>query len=245
MILHVNKLVKRYGDLVAVNDVTFGLEKGEILGMVGPNGAGKTTTLRSIAGIIPPTSGTISIAGFDLATNPVEAKKRMAFVPDDPRFFPYMTLWDHVLVVSRLYGVRNGREKGESLLRTFELFDRKNAFPGELSRGMKQKLGIILALLHDPELVVLDEPLTGLDPIANRAMKDHIKQAAEQGVSVIVSSHMLHLIEEICGRILLINKGCIFLEGTLDAIRAGLPDLSRKADLEDIFLRAVLGSDNE
>ena len=241
MILQVNGLKKRYGDLTAVDGITFEVAQGEILGMVGPNGAGKTTTLRSIAGIIPPTSGAIQIAGFDLERSPIDAKRNMAFVPDDPKFFQYMTVWDHILVVSRLYGVPHGRDKGEELLRSFDLEDRRHAFPGELSRGMKQKLGIILALLHEPKLVILDEPLTGLDPLANRSMKAYIRNTVKQGMSVVVSSHMLHLIEEICGRIILINKGRIVLEGTLNDIRAGLPQLSRQADLEDIFVQAVTG----
>jgi ABC-2 type transport system ATP-binding protein len=241
-VIRADGLVKTYGPFRAVDGLSFHVERGEILGLVGPNGAGKTTTLRCLSGIVPPASGTITIAGFDLAANPVEAKRRLAFVPDEPRLFEHLTAWDHVLVMARLYNTADGAERGAALLLEFGLADRRDAYPAELSRGMKQKLLAALALLHRPEALVLDEPLTGLDPAAMRQFKDVILRTAAGGAAVLVSSHMLHLVEEICPRVLILQHGRALLAGTLDEIRAGLPGVEAEAGLEEIFLRATGGT---
>jgi ABC-2 type transport system ATP-binding protein len=240
--IRIENLVKTYDKALAVDGLTLTVAAGEILGLVGPNGAGKTTTLRCLAGILPPTSGRIEIGGLDLKTEPVEARRRMAFVPDEPRLFDNLTVMDHLRVVGRLYGVADVPERARELLSRFELADRADAFPSELSRGMKQKLMIATALLHDPSALILDEPLTGLDPGAMRRMKRTVVEQAEAGAAVIVSSHLLHLVQEICGRIAILRGGRKVLEGTLAEIRAALPDLDADADLEEIFLRATEGS---
>ena len=237
--IEVDGLVKDYGELRAVDGVSLRVERGEILGLVGPNGAGKTTTLRCVTGIIPPTAGTVRIAGFDLATRPVEAKRRLAFVSDEPRLFDYLTARQHLAFVARLYGVEQGEPRGEALLSEFDLADRADAFPSELSRGMKQKLMVAMALLHRPKAILLDEPLTGLDPVAMRRMKDRIRATAEEGVAVVLSSHMLHLVEELCQRAVIIVRGKKAFDGTLDAIRERLPDVEDDASLEAIFMKAV------
>jgi len=237
--IEVQALTKTYGELKAVDALTLRVEPGEILGLVGPNGAGKTTTLRCLAGIIPPTSGSVGIGGFDLAEKPVEAKRRLAFVPDEPRLFDYLTATDHLAISARLYGVEDGTERATRLLDEFDLGDRRDAFPSELSRGMKQKLMVAMALLHRPEALVLDEPLTGLDPGAMRRMKERVRRTAENGVAVIVSSHMLHLVEALCSRIVILAHGRKILEGSLAEIRAALPELDREADLEEIFIHAT------
>ena len=237
--IEVASLVKVYGSIRAVDDLSLKVEPGEILGLVGPNGAGKTTTLRCMTGIIPPTEGRITIDGHDLASEPVEAKRKLAFVPDEPRLFDYLTARDHLILSARLYGVAGGLERGLALLDEFDLTERADAFPSELSRGMKQKLMVAMALVHQPRVILLDEPLTGLDPAAMRRMKDRIARTAEQGVSVLLSSHMLHLVEELCRRVVVIVGGRKALDGSLDEIRAALPDLDRDADLEDIFMRTV------
>jgi ABC-2 type transport system ATP-binding protein len=239
--IRIENLVKSYASTVAVDGLSLAVAAGEILGLVGPNGAGKTTTLRCLAGILPPTSGRIAIGGLDLQAEPVEARRRLAFVPDEPRLFENLTVMDHLRVVGRLYGVTDAQERARELLDRFELADRPNAFPSELSRGMKQKLMIATALLHQPSALVLDEPLTGLDPGAMRRMKKTILEQAEAGTAVLVSSHLLHLVQEICGRIAILRNGRKVLEGTLDEIRAALPDLGADADLEEIFLRATEG----
>jgi ABC-2 type transport system ATP-binding protein len=239
--IRIENLVKSYASTVAVDGLSLAVAAGEILGLVGPNGAGKTTTLRCLAGILPPTSGQIAIGGLDLQTEPVEARRRLAFVPDEPRLFENLTVMDHLRVVGRLYGVTDVQERARELLDRFELADRPDAFPSELSRGMKQKLMIATALLHQPAALILDEPLTGLDPGAMRRMKKTVIEQAEAGTAVLVSSHLLHLVQEICGRIAILRNGRKVLEGTLDEIRAALPDLGADADLEEIFLRATEG----
>ncbi len=238
-LIQIDELVKDYEGHRAVDGLSIAVTGGEILGLVGPNGAGKTTTLRCLAGIVPATSGRIRICGHDLAEAPVDARRDLAFVPDEPHLFDYLTVADHLDLFARLYEVADGAERAEALLRDNALWERRYAFPGELSRGMKQKLLLSCALLHSPKVLILDEPLTGLDPAAMRRTKRTITATAEGGGAVVVSSHMLHLVEEICGRILIISNGRLAVSGTLEEIRDAIPDLSGDADLEEIFLRAT------
>jgi ABC-2 type transport system ATP-binding protein len=237
----IENLVKTYGSVHAVSGLSLAVSSGEILGLVGPNGAGKTTTLRCVTGIIPPSSGRVAIAGFDLSTQPLEAKRRLAFVPDEPRLFDYLTSWDHLVMTARLYGVADGPDRAKLLLEEFELGDRRNAYPSELSRGMKQKLMVAMALVHRPQAMLLDEPLTGLDPAAMRHMKTRITDTAKDGAAVILSSHMLHLVEELCGRVVVIVRGKKVLDGTLEEIRRASPGLAGDADLEAVFMKVVEG----
>jgi ABC-2 type transport system ATP-binding protein len=232
-------LTKIYEGTAAVTDLTLHVGQGEIVGLVGPNGAGKTTTLRCLAGIIPPTAGKVSIAGHDLSESPLESRRRLAFVPDEPHLFDYLTVREHMLVLGRIYRVADADLRAGELLSSFQLLDRRESFPGELSRGMKQKLMIAGALLHRPQALILDEPLTGLDPRAMRQMKDTVVQVAGAGTAVLVSSHMLHLVEEICTRICIIHRGRKVMDDSLSAIRAARPELGESADLEDIFLHAT------
>jgi ABC-2 type transport system ATP-binding protein len=237
--IDITQLVKVYDGFRAVDGLSLRVETGQILGLVGPNGAGKTTTLRCLAGIIPPTSGHITIAGFDLHTHPIEARQRLAFVPDEPHLFDHLTALDHLTLFARLYGVTDGPTRAETLLEEAELVDQRLSFPSELSRGMKQKLVVACALLHRPEVLVLDEPLTGLDPAAMRRMKRTVRDTAAAGAAVIVSSHMLQLVEEVCDRVLIVNRGKQVLAGTLDEIRLQLPDVDADADLETLFMKAT------
>ena len=239
--IEVEGLTKMYGDLAAVSDLSFQVAPGEVLGLVGPNGAGKTTTLRSLAGIVVPTQGTIHIAGFDLAREAERAKARLAFIPDEPHLFEYLTVEEHLRFVGRLYGVRDAGERAEPLLRELELWEKRRALPGELSRGMKQKLAIACGLLHRPSVLVLDEPLTGLDPAGIRRMKATIIARAREGAAVVLSSHLLHLVEELCSRLLVIQHGRRVALGTLDDIIGERPQLAGRG-LEEIFL-ALTGED--
>lgn len=237
--IEIQELRKTYGDHVAVDGLSLTVNAGEIFGLVGPNGAGKTSTLRCLAGILPPTSGHVRVDGFDLEADPVEARRRLAFVADEPRLFEHLTVRDYMKVLARLYGVEDGVERSEALLEELELGDRHHSFPDELSRGMKQKLMVAGALLHRPRALIFDEPLTGLDPGAMRRMKTTIRRTASEGTAVLVSSHLLSLVEEMCDRVLILQRGREVLSGTLKDIRAGLPDLDPDADLETIFLRAT------
>jgi ABC-2 type transport system ATP-binding protein len=239
--IQIEGLVKVYDAVAAVDGLSLAVAPGEILGLVGPNGAGKTTTLRCLAGILPPTAGRIAIAGHDLAAEPVAAKRALAFVPDEPRLFDNLTSMDYLRVIGKLWNVADAPARATELLAQLGLSGQRDAFPAELSRGMKQKLMIAGALLHQPKAIVLDEPLTGLDPGAMRRMKRTVLEQAAAGAAVLVSSHMLHLVQEICGRVTILQRGKKILEVTLSEIRAGLPGLEKDADLEEIFLRATEG----
>ena len=241
--IEIDALEKVYGDLPAVQGLTFRVGPGEVVGLVGPNGAGKTTTLRSIAGIIIPTRGRIAIAGHDLGHDPVAAKRLLAFIPDEPHLFEYLTVEEHLRFMARLYGVTDVETRIPPLLAEFELGEKRAALPDELSRGMKQKLAIACGLLHQPRALLLDEPLTGLDPVGIRRMKATILRRAEEGVAVILSSHLLHLVEEICTRVLVLQRGRAVAFGTVPDIVAGRPELAGRS-LEDVFL-ALVGQDGQ
>jgi len=237
-VIEVDGLQKLYGDLAAVQGLSFRVAPGEVLGLVGPNGAGKTTTLRSLAGIVVPTSGRIRIAGHDLAVDPVAAKQALAFIPDEPHLFEYLTVEEHLRFVGRLYRVDDVGRRSAILLEELELEEKRMALPGELSRGMRQKLAIACGLLHQPRALLLDEPLTGLDPVGIRRMKATIVRRASDGTAVILSSHLLHLVEEICTRVMILHRGRAVAFGTIDEIVTGRPDLIGRS-LEDVFLALV------
>ncbi|NIN10319.1 MAG: ATP-binding cassette domain-containing protein [Gemmatimonadales bacterium] len=233
--IEVESLTKYYGDLAAVTDLSFTVSAGEVLGLVGPNGAGKTTTLRSLVGIIRPTKGTIRIAGYDLETEPLSAKATLAFIPDEPHLFDYLTVDEHLQFVARVYGVEGAAQRIEQLLDELELREKRSVLPDELSRGMKQKLAIACGLLHQPRVLLLDEPLIGLDPAAIRRMKQTILTRAREGAAVILSSHLLHMVEELCTRILVIQRGRRVAVGSIEEIIAHRPELEGRG-LEDVFL---------
>ncbi|HUJ45024.1 MAG TPA: ABC transporter ATP-binding protein [Opitutaceae bacterium] len=236
--IEVSNLTKCYGDFTAVRDLSFGVQPGEVMGLVGPNGAGKTTTLRCCTGVIPPTRGAVRISGVDLAADPVAAKRHLAFFPDEPRLFDHLTVWQHLVFVARLYGVADFAARAQPLLADLEMADKRELLPGELSRGMKQKLAIACGLLHSPRVVFFDEPLTGLDPAGIRRMKDTMRRLGRGGAAVIISSHLLSLLEEVCTHVLILKQGEKVADGSLDEVRrrfAEQPD----ASLEDVFFKAT------
>jgi ABC-2 type transport system ATP-binding protein len=237
--IQVETLTKLYGDFVAVNELSFSVQPGEVLGLVGPNGAGKTTTLRCLAGIIPPTRGTVRVGGCDLAQDPIGAKKQLAFFTDEPRLFDYLTVRQHLAFVARIYQVANYEPIAQPLLEELEIADKADKLPGELSRGMKQKLAIACGLLHSPKVIYFDEPLTGLDPIGIRRMKDSILKRARDGAAIIISSHLLHLVEEICSHILILKNGRKIIDGTLAEITQKFSAQPGDASLEEVFFRAT------
>jgi ABC-2 type transport system ATP-binding protein len=234
-VIDVSGLTRLYGDLVAVDHLSFHVGPGEIMGLVGPNGAGKTTTLRSVAGIIRPSTGTITIAGADLGHDPITAKRALAFIPDEPELFEYLTVEEHLRFVARIYSVSDIDARITPLLEELELTDKRNALPAELSRGMRQKLAIACGLIHDPKVLILDEPLTGLDPAGIKRMKDTIVERAAAGAAVVLSSHLLHLVEELCTQLLVLRHGRMVAYGTVADIVAARPDLAGLG-LEDLFL---------
>ena len=237
--IQVEGLTKLYGEFVAVNELSFAVQPGQALGLVGPNGAGKTTTLRCLSGIIPPTRGRIAICGADLASDPISAKRHLAFFNDEPRLFDYLTVYQHLVFTARIYQVANFEPLANALLQELEIADKRDSLPGELSRGMKQKLAIACGLLHSPRVIYFDEPLTGLDPIGIRRMKDSILRRARDGAAIIISSHLLHLVQEICSHILILKNGRKIIDGTMQEIRSRFSEQAGDANLEEVFFRAT------
>jgi ABC-2 type transport system ATP-binding protein len=242
--IDVRSLTKQYGTFTAVDAISFDVQPGEVLGLVGPNGAGKTTTLRALAGIIAPSAGTVQIAGHDIQTDGVGAKRALAFIPDEPHLFDYLTVEEHLRFIARLYSVADAEERIGPLLGELELLDRRRSLPTELSRGMKQKLAIACGLLHDPQALVLDEPLTGLDPAGMRRMRATIAARARAGVAVILSSHLLTLVEELCTKLFIIRHGRCVAYGTIADIIAAHPEQAGRS-LEDVFLSLTGASETE
>jgi len=242
--IEVSDLTKRYGSFTAVNQLSFAVRAGEVLGLVGPNGAGKTSTLRCLAGIIPASSGTVRIAGHDLGADPIAAKRALAFFPDEPRLFDYLTVRQHLNFVARIYGVRDHEALARPLLEEFEIADKADQLPGELSRGMKQKLAIACGLLHGPQVMFFDEPLTGLDPLGIRRMKDSIVQRARAGATIVLSSHLLHLLQEVCTHVLILKQGAKIADGTLAEVAARFSQGETSVTLEEIFIRATGGTES-
>lgn len=231
-------LTKLYGDFTAVSELSFAVQPGQVMGLVGPNGAGKTTTLRCLAGIIPPTRGAIRICGHDVGRDPIAAKQELAFFSDEPRLFEYLTVEQHLAFTARIYRVTDYEQIARPLLEELEIADKRDKLPGELSRGMKQKLVIACGLLHSPRVIFFDEPLTGLDPIGIRRMKDSILRRAREGAAIIISSHLLHLLQEVCSNVLIVKNGRKIVDGTLSEIRQKYSDLG-EANLEDVFFHAT------
>jgi ABC-2 type transport system ATP-binding protein len=242
--IEVTSLTKHYGDFVAVDDLSFRVRPGEVMGLVGPNGAGKTTTLRCLAGIIPPTQGEIHVADFDLRKEPLQAKGSLAFFPDEPRLFEYLTVRQHLTFVAKIYGVSDYAAIAEPLLEEFEIADKADQLPGELSRGMKQKLAIACGLLHQPKVLFFDEPLTGLDPLGIRRMKKSILQRSRDGAAIVLSSHLLDLLEEVCSHVLILKRGKKIAHGTLAEVTEQFSNGEANVSLEEIFVRATGGTES-
>jgi ABC-2 type transport system ATP-binding protein len=232
---------KTYRDLTAVAGLSFEVAAGAILGLVGPNGAGKTTTLRALAGIIPPTHGQLVIAGHDVVADPVAAKRQLAYVPDDPKLFESLTVWEHLTFIASAYAVDDFEPKAEQLLEMFELLEKRDTIAQELSRGMRQKVAIACAYLHDPRAILFDEPLTGLDPHAIRLLKASIVDRAAAGAAVVVSSHLLSLVDNLCTDLLILRHGRSLFCGPMAVAREQFGALGQEVSLEDLFFRAIDG----
>lgn len=233
--LVVEHLTKHYEGALAVDDLSFRVKRGEILGLVGPNGAGKTTTLRSLTGILPLQHGRVLVGGVDLAREEARAKHALAWIPDDPQPFDSLTVHEHLEFTAALYGLKDWEGYGAELLQRFELTEKRDALGGELSRGMRQKLAFCCAWLHRPAVVLMDEPLTGLDPRGIRSAKEEVRELARSGTAVLLSSHLLDLVEALADRILILDHGRKVFEGTLGEARHTLA-AGESRSLEEIFL---------
>lgn len=233
--IEIERLWKLYGSLEAVRDLSFTVESGEILGLVGPNGAGKTSTMRCLCGIIPPSAGDIRVCGLSILDAPVEAKRRIAFVPSEPRFFPYLTVDEHIQMFMRLYQCERSAEEVDVLLEHLVLHEKRHHLPTALSRGMQQKLMIACGLIHRPDVLVFDEPFTGLDPLAIRTIRKVLRSSAEEGASILISSHLLAMVEDLVDRVLIIQEGAKVAHERVDTLIERLPAEYKEATLEEIF----------
>ena len=233
-LVHVEGLHKQYGAFTAVEDLSFTVYPGQIVGLVGANGAGKTTTLRAITGILRPTAGRIQVAGFDIAEEPVAAKRRFAYIPDTIHPYDLLTVTEHLHFVALAYHIERAEDKYAGLLEELELTEKRDAIASTLSRGMLQKLALACAFVREPQVIILDEPLTGLDPRGIRNMKDSIRRRAAQGTAFLLSSHLLMLVEALCDQVLILHRGKKRAFGSLQTIR-DMATLNRAASLEDVF----------
>ena len=231
----VTNFSKNYNGFAAVKDLSFSVAPGQILGLVGPNGAGKTTPLRALCGIVPPTSGHLSIAGHDIAEDPIAAKQNLGYIPDDPRLFDTLTVWEHLAFTAAAYKVPDFEDRAEPLLQSFELSKKRDTLVHNLSRGMRQKVAIACAFLHDPKAILFDEPLTGLDPQGIRGIQQAIRERARDGAAIIISSHLLSLFETLCTHVMVLNLGECRRFGTMSDVLAEFGQSDSNSALEEAY----------
>ncbi len=241
--IEMNNCTKIFGDLKAVNNLSFKIDGSEIFGLLGPNGAGKSTTIKMILGLIKPDEGSIKIGGYDISQDPINAKKTMAYIPEKSYLFEKLTAWEYLTFISGLYSLDEDifNELSEEYLKLFGLFEWKNRIIGNFSLGMKQRLLLTASFMRKPRVLVLDEPHNGLDPKGVRLLKDILFKSRDEGMTILLSTHIIAIAEQICDKIAIINHGTVVAQGTSDDLKYYV-----KADdktLEDIFLR--LTSDYE
>lgn len=234
--IELKNLTKRYGNVLAVNNINLSIPKGEIFGFIGPNGAGKTTTIRMMGGVLAPTSGSVVIDGIDMAEDPSGVKRRIGFIPDRPFLYEKLTGMEFLRFSADLYGVEDGVfvEKARGLLEKFSLYEWAHDLIESYSHGMKQRLIFSAALLHEPTVLVVDEPMVGLDPAGIKMVKDLFCELSRKGTTIFMSTHTLTVAESICDRIGIIHKGSLIAIGTSRDLKrtAGVEE----ADLEKVFL---------
>lgn len=236
-LLKVKNLSKSFGGLLALKEITLKVEPEQIVGIIGPNGAGKTTTIKMMGGILIPTSGTVHICGLNIKDQPEAAKQKIGFIPDRPYLYEKLTGMEFLKFIADLYGVdpQVFPEKARKNLEMFTLDDWGNELIEAYSHGMKQRLIMAAALLHDPEVIIVDEPMVGLDPIGIKLVKDLFGRLSQEGVTIFLSTHTLQVAEDMCHRIGIINKGHLVTTGSPDRLKE---DLQKKdANLEHVFLR--------
>ena len=230
-------VAKRYIDIIAVDYIDLDVEYGEIFGLLGPNGSGKTTTLKMILGLVKPDSGSVNALGINVGENPIEVKRRVGYVPESPRMYEFLTGLEYLDLTGDIYGMSAAEKKAriDEYLEALELEGREGDMMSSYSQGMKQKVAAISALMHSPQLLLLDEPLSGLDPRSARIIKDLLRELASEGVTTILSTHVLEIAQAMCDRIAIMYEGRLLTLGTMEELRekARMPG----SDLEDIFLK--------
>ena len=234
--IELKNLTKKFGNVVAVNQLNLAVPKGEIFGFIGPNGAGKTTTLRMVGGVLAPTEGSVVIDGLNMASEPEKAKKRIGFIPDRPFLYEKLTGMEFLRFTADLYGIKDDlfRKKSEEVLKKFLLYDWGDELIESYSHGMKQRLVISAAILHDPKVIVVDEPMVGLDPAGIKMVKGLIRDLAQKGTTLFMSTHTLAMAEDVCDRIGIIHKGVLIAIGTIEELKRRAQ--VQEGDLEEVFL---------
>lgn len=235
--IELKNLTKRYGKTLAVDRLSLTLQRGEVFGFIGPNGAGKTTTIRMMGGVLAPTAGDITIDGISMTEHPEEAKKKIGFIPDRPYLYEKLTGMEFMRFTADLYGVNDGvfLERSQEILKTFSLLEWSHDLIEAYSHGMKQRLIISAALLHEPLVLIVDEPMVGLDPAAIKMVKEILKNLARRGTTVFMSTHTLKVAEDVCDRIGIIHRGSLIAVGTIKDLKEAAR--FQEADLETVFLR--------
>ena len=226
--IEVEGLTKDYGPRRAINNLTFEAHDGEILGFLGPNGAGKTTTMRILSGYMPPTLGKARVAGFDVVDQSLEVRKRVGYVPETVPLYPDMTVFDYLKYMADIRHIKDAEDRVDDVLGIVHMTERADGYIGNLSKGMRQRIGLAQALLHEPEVLILDEPTIGLDPAQIKEVRNLISEIGKER-SVLLSTHILSEAQQICDRVLIINKGKIVAEDTPERLQAGLTGLQRIA----------------
>lgn len=243
--IKLENITKKYGTKEVVKNNTLEVKKGELFGFLGPNGAGKTTTIKMITGLLEPTSGTAEINGINVWNDPIEAKKVLAYVPDQPDLYPKLTGWDYLEFIGSVFKVpaEEYESRAGYLLEMFDLLDRADELIESYSHGMKQKIAICGALIHEPEVLFLDEPTVGLDPKSARNLKNVLTDLCSKGMTVFLTTHILEIAEQMCDRIGIIANGEIIALGSMDELRS--LDGRTEGSLEDIFLELTGGGDHQ
>jgi ABC-2 type transport system ATP-binding protein len=237
--LRVISLNKRFGNIQAVKDFSIRIAPGEIVGLVGPNGSGKTTAIECMLSLQNADSGQIIIGGHDLYKEPELAKALIAYIPEMPSLLTHVTVLEQIQFTAEAWRAKDYKRKADRMIEGFDLTEKRNSYTWSLSKGQGQKLGVISAFIHSPKMIFMDEPVIGIDPKGGRFLKDLIKEHVSMGGSVLISSHMLNLIEELCSRIYVLNKGSIVTEGTMEQLQT-IAKTSEKS-LESIFLKITEG----
>jgi len=234
----IEDLTKVYGKLVALDHVSLTVRSGEVVGLLGPNGAGKSTMMKIIVGILRPTSGTVNVGGYDIVQDPEKAKSVVGYVPENPTLYTGLTVREFLRFVGKIRGVEDAplEQRIDESLKTFSLEDKEKALLGSLSKGMKQKVALIAATLHDPQVLVMDEPLTALDPKTQIFVNNWITSQGKKGTTVLLSTHNLEVVQDYATQMAIIDHGAIVATGGLQSLRE-LADAGKDARLEDVFLK--------
>lgn len=243
--IQILNLKKSYGKQIAVKGIDLDVEKGELFGFLGPNGAGKTTTIKMMTGLLEPTEGDVTLNGVNIWQNPIQAKKTLAYVPDQPNLYPKLTGWDYLEFVASVFQLDHDafQKEAATLLDIFGLADRADELIESYSHGMKQKIAICGALVHQPDILFLDEPTVGLDPKSARNLKNILRERCNQGMTAFITTHILEIAEQMCDRIGIISDGEIIALGTMDELRQ--LDGRNEGSLEDIFLELTGGEEQQ